>query len=238
MRDYFIFNGVSSLDYNIVTSCSNTFGAPTVSVARKIDIPGKNGTLRIYNNKFDNIVVSYNCAMASGVSGVKLSLDDFRSFLMSSLGYCRLEDSAHPGEYRMGEYLGGLSPKVSSGDRVSGFTLDFNCMPQRFLKDGDIKTTFTSSGVVHNPTRFNAKPLIRVYGTGSITIGGKTIIVNTADVYTDIDCDLQECYKGDVNCNNNVTLVNGEFPVIPPGTQEITFDGFTKVELMARWWTL
>ena len=50
-------------------------------------------------------------------------------------------------------------------------TIEFNCKPQRFLNIGDTAQTIsTSGGTITNPTAFNAKPLITVYGSGAATL--------------------------------------------------------------------
>jgi phage-related protein len=45
-----------------------------------------------------------------------------------------------------------------------------------------------------------------------------------------------EAYKG--NENRNSVLIISDFPVLVPGDNEISFTGFTKVEITPRWWVL
>jgi phage-related protein len=85
---------------------------------------------------------------------------------------------------------------------------------------------------------YDAKPLIRAYGTGYFSISGIRVNINSANVYTDIDCELQEAYKGTINCNGNITLVNGEFPILKSGENLIVISGLSKIELTPRWWTI
>ena len=143
----------------------------------------------------------------------------------------------HPEEYRMARFIGGFV--VSESDRVSAaLTLNFDCMPQRWLLSGDMPQTYTANGSIHNPTMFASKPLIRAYGTGTFTINGVTVSITAANQYTDIDCELMDCFKGSTNCNSNVVLTNGEFPTIAPGTNSITKSGITSLVITPRWWTL
>jgi phage-related protein len=83
-----------------------------------------------------------------------------------------------------------------------------------------------------------ALPLIRAYGTGTFTINGITVQITSASSYTDIDCDLQECFKDTLatNCNGNVVLTT--FPELKPGENTISMSGITKLEITPRWWRL
>jgi phage-related protein len=96
----------------------------------------------------------------------------------------------------------------------------------------------TASGTINNPTLFDAQPLIRVYGTGSITVNGVTITISEADGYTDIDCELMECYKGNVLKNYAVSLDSTDFPVLSAGDNAISMSGVTSAIITPRWWTI
>ena len=118
--------------------------------------------------------------------------------------------------------------------------MQFNCKPQRFLKEGEYSIEFTSAGSIFNQYDTVALPLIRAYGTGTFTIGNVTVQITTANDYTDIDCDLQEAYKDTLatNCNANIVLSNGKFPSLNPGNNNISMTGITKLEIIPRWWIL
>ena len=117
--------------------------------------------------------------------------------------------------------------------------LTFSCKPQQYLKSGERRQILTGSGTVYNPTLFDARPLLRIYGTGQVIIGDVTVTVTECDEYTDIDCELEDAYKDSVNKNGCLILSGGEFPVLQPGTTGIIFGaGVTKIELIPRWWCL
>lgn len=101
---------------------------------------------------------------------------------------------------------------------------------------GQVTVTVTDAMTIENPTLFDAKPLLRVYGAGTLTLGGQTITISTADVYTDIDCEMMDCFKDTVSKNGNVSFSGYDFPVIPPGRNVITMDGVTQVDITPRWW--
>ena len=168
----------------------------------------------------------------------KQNFDAFKAFLLSKKGYKRLEDSYHPECYRLATYRKSISPEMAPLNRAGSFEIIFDCDPRRFLKSGDRAATFTANGSLRNPTLFDAKPLIRAYGTGYFAISGIRVNITTASTYTDIDCELQEAYKGSTNCNGNITLVNGEFPVLNSGANAITLSGLSRIEITPRWWSI
>lgn len=91
---------------------------------------------------------------------------------------------------------------------------------------------------ITNPTLFDAKPLLRVYGTGTLGIASSTITISSADVYTDIDCELMDCYKGSANKNAYVSFSSNDFPVLKPGSTGFTFSGITQVDITPRWFSV
>ena len=89
-----------------------------------------------------------------------------------------------------------------------------------------------------NPTLFPSKPLIRVYGYGTLTVGSDRItIANTGKAYTDIDSEIMDCFYGTTNVNNKVTFQSNDFPELRPGVTGIAYSGnITKVEITPRWY--
>ena len=162
---------------------------------------------------------------------------ELSSFIKSSPGYHRLEDTYHPDEYRLAICTSSLDPEVIN--LVAGtFDLEFDCKPQRFLKSGEVQVTYTSNGQILNPTTISSKPLIRVYGYGTLGVGSETLTIASSSLqYIDIDCDLMNCYSGTTNCNKYVSMNSDEFPVLTPGNTGITLSGnISKVVITPRWW--
>ena len=235
MSDYFTFNGTDSRTYNIWLFEQNTFGAPA-RYYEPMEVPGMNGMLLIDGKKYANTLHEYNCVIYDNYEN---QLNAFRNFLMSQVGYKRLQDTLHSDEFYLAYYDSDFVTTMKP-DRTKGyFTLSFNRKPQRFLTSGEAVTTLTSSGSISNPTLFPSKPFLRVYGTGTLGIGSNAITITQADTYTDIDCELMEAYKGAVSCNNLIQIQNNDFPVLNPGSNGITLGtGITKVEITPRWFRL
>lgn len=233
MKNYFVFDKLNTLDYQIYAANKNRFegGGKVVEVVK---IPGRNGTLSIEDGSFENVPIIYSMYCSKEIIP---NISAMRSMLGATSGYKRLEDSFDPDYYMRGRYVDKFT--VSLSDRKNAaFQVRFDCDPRRFLKSGDRAKTFTAGATLRNPTLYDALPMIRAYGTGYFIISGVRVNITTANEYTDIDCELQEAYKGSTNCNGNITLVNGEFPKLVPGSNAIEISGITRLDITARYWTI
>lgn len=239
IKHYVIIDGKSSKDFDMYISGGGTYSSPE-KVFEEVEVPGRNGVIFLYEGSYKNVDVKYDAwiAKVDGEDEVDRNFRALRSYLMSREGYVRIEDTYHPDEIRFGVYNDGIDPEVHSTLTAVQFTLNFSCKPQRFIrKYYDQSIAFTASGSNFiNDTYFNAKPLIRVYGTGTFAINGVSITINSANSYTDFDCDLQEAYKDTLanNRNGNITLTNAQFPYLMPGNNSITFTGPSSIVLWPR----
>lgn len=234
--NYFIFNGESSLDHGVYVGGQGTYNAPQRDVT-KVAIAGKNGDLIKDNGRWLNIEVPYNIVI---MHEFKDRANEIRAWLSEPKTYVRLEDTYHPEYFRLARFSGTIDFETAAWNNAGKATIVFDCKPQRFLKSGEEFIGVENGDAVYNPTRYESKPLIRVYGagSGSVTIGGYTITLANMSVFVDIDCELQDCYRNDTSQNNNVTLNNG-FPVLPAGKTNIGWDGgVTGVRIAGRWYTV
>ena len=240
---HMIIDGKSSEDFNVYISGGGTYSSPERSFD-EVEIPGRYGVIFLYDGNYKNIDVTYHAWIGKleRTDDVDRDFRALRSFLMSRSGYVRIEDTYHPDEFRIGAYNSSIDASVHETMQAVEFDMTFSCKPQRFLKKYyDIPIEYTSSGqIFYNDTFFDAKPLIRVYGTGTFVVNGTSVIINTASSYTDFDCELQEAYKDTLatNCNGKITLTNAKFPYLSPGDNSITWNGPTKIILYPRLFNL
>lgn len=231
----FIFDGVDSQDYGVYITGDNAYNA-----AKKRDeevvIPGRNGTLT-YNDAdvFDDVELVYPAFIPRNYTE---NIRNLRNALSSKHGKKRLTDSYHPDEYMLAKYVDGLDADTAPRAVAGAFDIIFKRDPRRFLLTGE--TVLTDPATVTNPTLFAARPLIRVYGYGTLTVGDVTVTVaQNPYEYIDIDSEMMDCYHGDDNANSYVSFSDGEFPTLPAGTTALSYSGnITKVELTPHWWRL
>lgn len=177
----FTFDGESSADYGVYITGTGVFNAPKRSV-EMVEIAGRNGSFALDKGKFENIEVTYKVGIVDdSEADFADRVSDFRNWLCSKVGYCRLEDEYNPNEYRMGVYSSGV--EIDHDLLIAGEAeITFNCKPQRWLTSGETKTTLVSGNDITNPTLFPSKPQLQTYGYGTIDIGGQEIEVNNIEV--------------------------------------------------------
>ena len=234
MRNYFTFDGRSSSDFGVYLSGTGTYGSPARAY-NMISVPGRNGDLVGIENRLENVELTYPAFI---YANFQANVRALRNYLLSKFGYCRLQDTYHPGEYRKAVYRGGLDPEVLQNHRAGSFDITFECEPQRYLTSGETVTTLTASGTITNPTLFASRPLLRVYGTGILGIGSQSItILSGAGSPVDIDCEIMEAYQGTVSKNAFIQLSNYTFPALQPGANSISLgSGISRVDITPRWW--
>ena len=233
MINYFTFGGQDSRTYGVYISGQATYNAPERAY-EPVAVPGRNGALLLNDNRLENVELIYPAFISADFKN-KISL--FKEMLLSQVGYQRLEDSYNPDEYRKAFYRGNMAVEATALNNAGQFEVAFECKPQRYLKSGESATTFTASGTISNPTKFDALPLIKVTGYGTLTINTDVITIASGYTYVNIDSETMDCSYGTVNANNKVSFSTNDFPKLKSGSNTITIAGsITKVEITPRWY--
>lgn len=250
-NNYIIFDHQNLSVFDLHISGNKTFGSPKRDV-EEIKIPGRSGTLTYDKGRFDNYSLEYEASiLGKDERDFYKKITLLRNFLSSRINYKRLEDSYHPDEYRMAKFVDGFDPDIVLMQGGS-FTLEFDCKPQRFLKSGEEKFVFTESNTIFNPTYFESRPIIRVYGHGVIHIGDVDVTISdfssTELPYIDIDCDIRDSLyvtasSSVINCNGFVSLYSNDYyqdyPILKSGLTEINIEsGIEKIEIYPRWYII
>lgn len=236
MRNTFTFAGTASSSFGVYISGTGVFNAPERNYDQ-ITIAGRDGAILGLEKNLSNLELTYPAFV---YKDLKTQMTTLKSFLMSKIGYQKLTDTYYPDEYRLAYYAGGLEVEPEESLRGGNFDIVFQCKPQRFLTNGDTATSFTRSGTITNPTSFEAKPLLQVYGTGTLTVNGVSITISdSGSSYLMIDCELMEAYLGANLMNSYISLSGNDFPVLKAGSNTITLgSGITQVKITPRWWRL
>lgn len=212
------FDGTNSKDYGVYITGEAVFNAPERNV-EMIDIPGRNGAYALDHGNFNNIEVSYPAGIfADNEADFAQAISDFRNFLCSKKGYCRLEDDYNTNEYREAVYKSGL--EVTPALLKAGeFVITFDCKPQRFLTSGETAVSVTSGGSITNPTLFDSKPMLQIWGYGGFTVNGQSLTITSQDIgliplsnaiSANADTVLLTFNDQYANSGNSITRVNAE----------------------------
>lgn len=241
MQNGFKFGDLSTSDFDMY---AEKFPAQ-IGAQRKhssVSVPGRNGDLHFLENAFSNYTQPYACYFHGDLPTPEQA-HAVKAWLLGSGAYRRLEDVYDPNHFRLASFLGPIDIE-NILNKYGRCTVNFDCAPQSFLKSGEIAVEFSDAGILHNPTAFEALPLITVYGTdaGTVTIGEYTVTINAITDPIILDCDTQNAYsqpgEGALeNQNGNIRTV--PFPSLSPGDNVIAFTGgITNLEIIPRWWEL
>ena len=238
---YFTYNGRSSADFGLHIEKKDVFSAPEYD-AEFISIPGRSGDIINPNRRFANIKVSYTVFLARKDTAALASvLRDIKGWLYSEPDrYHEITDSYDAEYFRYGVISGNLDIEEQL-NKVGCFTVVFNCKPFKYSYAGQQTVAADAYELtITNPTVFESKPYIKLYGSGAVTLnvssGNSTNswTISAIDEYIVIDSELMNCFKGTVLKNDSVK--GEEFPIIKPGVCTINCTGdVTRIEVIPRW---
>lgn len=238
---YFTYNGRSSADFGLHIEKKDAFSAPEYDV-EFISIPGRSGDIINPNRRFANIKVTYSVFLArKNAAALASVLRDIKGWLYSEPDrYHKITDSYDAEYFRYGIISGNLDIEEQL-NKVGSFTVIFNCKPYKYSFAGQKTVAADASELmITNPTAFESRPYIKLYGSGAVTLnvssGNSTNswTISAIDEYIEIDSELMNCFKGTVLKNDTVT---GEgFPVLKPGENLIACAGnVQRLEIVPRW---
>lgn len=232
MLNYLYFNKKASSDFKAYITDAGVYTSPGRSYDR-VSVPGRNGDILFENNKFENIEHYYPAVI---VENFDKNFDALKAFLLSTSGYIRLRDTFHPDEFYVATFSRIEDVKTTVYDKAGTFKIVFDRKPQKFLVTGEKPKEFTIfPAEIKNPTQFATAPLIRLYGSGTLSVNDIDLVLTTAADYVDIDCELQEALQAGENVN--ITLTDGVFPTLAKGVNTISYTG-TKVVITPRWYSI
>lgn len=220
----FIFKNISSLDMGIMVNAL----PPIIKAARdinKVVIPGRDGFLTEDFETYQEIIKPVECAILdiTKIDQILAWLDGSGEVIFSNQNDRK--------------YQGSIINQIPF-ERVMRkwykFIVIFDCQPfARMLENLDI--TLTAPGSIYNGGSYKSRPVITVYGTGSIdlTINNKVVHFTNVSEYVTIDSDLMDCYKNTALKNSDMI---GDFPELLPGENTISWIGtVTSVEITPNW---
>lgn len=239
MKSRFVYAGESSEEHCLTIESMPGYGAAQKNIDT-YSVPGRSGALIFDTGTYQNITQPYETWLKAP-EGMKMheAARNIANWLTIPKGYQRLEDTYDPDIYRRAYFAGPLDVSNWFG-RYGRCTLEFNCMPQRWLKSGEFSVAIASGDELFNEWQDSA-PLIMIKGSfiNTISIGNYTIGIT--DIPAEglyIDCETQNAYSGLVNCNSLITVPQG-FPRLLHGKNTIEFsNAITEFKIIPRWWTI
>lgn len=230
---YFLYNGISSEVHGIIIDSPPIRGtvAPNEEV---IKIPGKKEALHQSDGTYDDQIINVFCTLAE--DGDDILREKFRNITawLNTGKYADLIFSDEPTKV----YKAKLMSKVEMLQQYSQlgeFILIFRSKPFVYSDTNNQINISTSPGALYNPGTVDSEPIMKVYGSGNVTltINGKDITVNDITEYVTIDSVIKDCYKDNILKNGDMA---GDFPELMPGENTLSWTGsVTKIEITPNW---
>ena len=238
-RQYLSFAGKSSKDFLLYLSGPGVYDSPAADV-ESTSVLGRNGDILTENAKagrrrYQNGDIKYKAFFFNGLPAKTAAV---KAWLLSPVGYQKLQDTYDPDFFRMAVCTDALEFDVTA-QKAAEMKLTFNCKPQRWSMDGQRAIRLDGRSTLKNPFAFPAQPIFKVYGDsgGKLYVGEEKIIIHSIKDYVLLNCETHNAYNAVGFCNE--TILSEDFPELPEGKTTITWTGgITAVEVTPRWWTL
>lgn len=215
MIPFFVFNGVSSKDMGIIVN-----KLPPISKAEKnyeeLEIPGRNGKLFIDKKCYKPFKYEITCTLMpnSNIRDISAWLDSSGKLIIST----ELD--------KFYEVIIKNQIDFAQAYKVfNEFVIIFEVQPIAFsVEDKKIIVTKQTDITILRAT-YDMKPYIKVNGNGNVTltINNKSAILKEIKDYIELDCELEEAYKNNKNCNSSIECE--DFPKLIPGKNSINWIG-------------
>lgn len=184
----FTFDGKSTREFGVYITGEGVFNAPERAV-EMISIPGRDGDYVLDQGHFNNIEVTYRAGIVSdSTTDFAEAISNFRNWLKSRKGYCRLTDEYNTEEYRMAVFKNAIAVE-HEGIQTGEFDVTFDCKPQRYLaigeevvevgawgntetEEGDIVTIESDGNMAIKSLTADINPIQDLHGYDSPWVGG------------------------------------------------------------------
>jgi phage-related protein len=223
--DSFIWKGKDSYDdFGIVISELPPEIVPEDDI-EEVTIAGRDGDLTIDNNAKKSYTLPMTCTLMDFES-----IEEVKAWLNGSGDLVFNWQSDFKYDARLNNKI-----DIAQGlEKFGEFPLIWKVQPyKKSISDSVI--SLDGTGTIYNSTGNTSKPIVKVFGTGSINLNINGNIINLTNVseYIVIDSELVDAYKDTMLKNNDM---NGEFPELITGANSLSWTGtVTKVEITPNW---
>ena len=124
-----------------------------------------------------------------------------KAWLLSPVGYQKLQDTYDPDFFRMAVCKDALAFDVTA-QKAAEMELTFNCKPQRWSVDGQRSIRLESRATLKKTFAFPAQPIFKVYGDsgGELYVGEEKITIHSIKDYVLLNCETHNAYNASGFC--------------------------------------
>lgn len=226
---WFKYKGIDSRQMGIII----TSMPPVTRAEQRMEtliIPGRSGSLHIFDGGYANYTKTMECAIRS-----RQHIDEMAAWLTGS---GELILSNEPDKvYRV--HIANTLDIEQMMLAFQKFQLHFDTYPFKYSVNafGEQLTLTKSPQTIFGAGTYPSEPIITIWGTGAVTltINGQAYAISGISQYLTIDSEIQEVYKGSQNMNN--LYLQPDFPLLQAGqTNTISWTGdIDKIDIQPNW---
>lgn len=239
IKAYFEYNGRKSSDFGLRIENNISFTSPEADIDF-VEVLGKDGELAIDNKRLKGFDFSVPVRLYAPVGRtVDQVATEISNWLKADIGWKPFYFSGSP-DY---EYVAMSYQSFNVTENLKRYgqaVITFRMKPYKFLKGQRLLTLENGKTLVNGGFR-PSKPLIRVDGSGDITLknNGKDWL-KLLDVvnYIKVDSEAMSVYReiGNPMFTKMYSTLDPMFPILEVGENTITWEGTVeKVEIEPRW---
>ena len=230
MNNYFIWNGTNSIEKGVYVSELPPITMPQER-SKQITIPGRPGSLTTVegDDVYDDLTLTATCWVRDPAL-----IPSITAWLK---GGGMVTFANRPGGFYHARISNQIPfEKILRGNPHRSFAVNFRCSPPFwYVSSPDEVTISNGSAVVVNPGSVYSEPIIHVYGSGDATLIINDTFVELEGIEDSITLNsvIQEAYQGETLLNEKM---EGEFPVLKPGNNLISYTGdVSRIVIAPNW---
>lgn len=191
-------------------------------------VPGRSGGIWLEEGGHEDVQIETRCMLKDGRDGERVRV------WLSGSGWLIFSDEADRAwrahsvrEMGVAAVLEGYGEKIVQ--------IVFDCAPYRYAYPQEEPVVLTAAGNVNNGGSVQSEPRIKVTASGAFTLTVNGCLMEFTGGSVIVDSELRDCLNADglTLANDRATL--GEFPVLAPGNNAVSWTGsVTKVEILRR----
>ncbi|MEY8498908.1 distal tail protein Dit [Enterococcus avium] len=234
---YFTYNNLKSVDFGLYIDPNFSFSSPSIA-GEFVKIPNKDGEVFLTDRSLKNVSRSFPVYfLPRNNENIVQQTTDISNWLKTDIGWKELTFSGDP-EYL---YSAIYTDEYEVDKNIESFSksiLTFTIKPYKYLKDSLDPIEVTNGQYLTNKGTRPSKPLLRVEGTGDITVkfGSNQLRLKGIDQGIIVDLQAQVVTSLDGSRPAYDRVYTYPFPVFSVGRHRVTWSGnATKVEITPRW---
>lgn len=228
----FTYKGIRSTDMGLQIDGNLEFSAPRRDV-NLVSVAGRDGDLVMDNGRYESVLRTINCRLKTTNENVETLINRIHNWLSTDVGFHDFFWSGDPG-FTFKAMVDSPSRAGRTLARLARVALKFRVHPIKYLTSSLNERAVTSGDNIANQFLLDAKPIIRVLGTGDIVINFGSQTLDLRDVFQEITIDCETMTVIGHDGNAEFTKMYSTFPVLETGNNVVTFDGNFQVFITPR----